>query len=160
MNLRVTRCLLSTAALLLAFVELRADPQAPTDQGQRFELFSSITGRWARLTDLDPLKPVTGDRVVVAVSSSESFEIVLSRIEEDPSGASVFWAGRIASDSSDEAFFRFVRNPGDPRARFNGGTLDTWNPRRTFTFQVERERPGWVLVSEVERAPAGTAPKH
>jgi hypothetical protein len=149
--------LLSAASMLLTPVLLGANPPASTEREPQYELFSSVTGSWAKVNDLDPLKPMSGDRVIVAVSSNESFEIVLSGVEEAPRGLRISWIGSVANEPGSHVVVGFTRAAGDPKARFAGGTLDIPGRGRLFTFRVEKERPGWTLVSE--HAPAPSAPQ-
>src|SRR5215470_13120088 len=111
----VSSWLLSVAALLVTQAHLRADPPPAAANGQRFELFSSVTGSWAKVNELDPLKPMAGDKLVVAVSASESFVIVLSRVEEAPRGLSISWTGSVAGEPGSHFAVGFTRPAGDPK---------------------------------------------
>jgi len=154
----VSTCLLSVASLLATPLALRAETPA-ADHAPRYELFSSVTGRWAKVNDLDPLKPMTGDKVIVAVSATESFEVVLASVEEAPRGVRISWSGAVTNEAGSRFAVGFTRATGDDKAHFAGGTLEVPSRHRLFTFKVEKERPGWTLVSEHEPGSGAGTPQ-
>jgi len=80
-------------------------------------------------------------------------------VQEAPRGLSISWTGSVAGEPGSHFAVGFTRPAGDPKAHFAGGTLEIPSRHRLITFKVERERPGWTLVSEHEPGPSANSPQ-
>lgn len=114
----------------------------------------TISVQQFQIGDLDPRKAAAGDRVVIAVNSGESFELVLYGVEQPPNGVVVFWRGRLPSDPYSSVALEFFRESPDQKLVFTGGTLNLSALSRQFTLNAVPGRPGLVQVREIK---AGTA---
>lgn len=115
-----------------------------------------LHSRWAQINDLDPSSAAVGDRVLFEGFDGESFEVEISRVEEDYSHTVLTWAGRIPG-RAEIALTAIFSRKGDPKRRLtlHSASLDIPGQWRRIAVEIAPDMPGWAVVKEIR---PGTAP--
>lgn len=170
----LTRSLLLSAAGLFAVSAQSAAEEASTRPEQRYELFRVSTApavipkgaaaklaenkfqreilytRWLQVNPIDFANAKPNDRVVVAISEGESFELELTAVV-NPTDQGTLWYGRFPNVAGNTLFVLFMRPKNVEREpTFNLATLNIPLQGRQLQITTAEELPGWALLREIK----------
>lgn len=122
--------------------------------------YEVIYSRWVRQNTFDPATAAPGDRLVFHISPGESYELIITKIENASTNTGTIWYARLSDSPYDTLSITFARDPaGTEPATVYLGSFQILEQRRQLTLETISEAPGWALLKEItpraDRAPKG-----